>query len=184
MIVVKNAAWTGVYYVVQVKRSPIKGSRKGNFHSSDSNHQNNVDNLNSLFNNILNWLIKLNILRRKIWLPRSSPITCMVGIHIAMKKKRGEGGKWVYESPKDCLSLPVSKLDIWESRVAKSHAQVTSEASLIQAFRYSGECRVSREKKKDKQRERSPTLPTPTHIVLFVSCLLLFAPFRLSGRLL
>ena len=40
--------------MVQVKRSSIKGSREGNFHSRDSHDQNNVDNLNSLFNNILN----------------------------------------------------------------------------------------------------------------------------------
>lgn len=54
MIVVKNAVYTGFYYMVQVKRSSTKGSRKGNFHSSDSHDQINVDNLNALFNNVLN----------------------------------------------------------------------------------------------------------------------------------
>lgn len=83
------------------------------------------------------------------------------------------GGKWVYWSPKDCLSLPVSKLYIWESRVAKGHTLVTSKASL-RWFRRSdsGECRViENREKKDAERERSPTLPTPTHIVFYFSLL-------------
>ena len=81
------------------------------------------------------------------------------------------GGKWVYWSPKDCLSLPVSKLYIWESRIAKGHTLITSEASL-RWFRRSdsGECRViENREKKDAERERSLTLPTPTHIVFYFS---------------
>ena len=80
------------------------------------------------------------------------------------------GGKWVYWSPKDCLSLPVSKLYIWESRVAKGHTLVTSKASL-RWFRRSdsGECRVieNREKRTQKGRDRPLSLPQPTSFFIF-----------------